>query len=314
MTAPWLSVAMPVHCGARDLPATLASAAAERPQGVEFLVYDSSPDHACGEIVAHYADRLNVRYITTPELRGWPDKTNRAMHDAAAPHVTLLHQDDLWLPGHVEAIRDSITASPHAVMHVASSRLIDEQGADIGHWATPLVTGTWSGKAFGQRLIVQNFLAIPAPVIRRDAWLTVGGMDPALWYTADWDLYLKLAALGNVAVRPHTTTAFRIHGSSLTMTGSRDARDMREQLDIVLERHGAFFGLATDRRLRARAEASAAINCGLAQVAAGRPASLIAALLRLLGLGPVDAWLYLRDSRLINRLAPRLRLRMTGAL
>ncbi len=112
---------------------------------------------------------------------------------------------------------------------------------------------SWSGDEFGRGLIVQNFLAIPSPIIRREAWLAAGGMDTALWYTADWDLYLKLARRETVAVRPQTTTAFRIHGGSLTMTGSRTASALREQHEIVLKRHGDAFGLGRDHRLHARA-------------------------------------------------------------
>jgi biotin/methionine sulfoxide reductase len=34
---------------------------------------------------------------------------------------------------------------------------------------------------------MQNFIAVPAPLFAREAALRVGGMDAALWYTADWD-------------------------------------------------------------------------------------------------------------------------------
>lgn len=314
MSAPWLSVAMPVHCGARDLPATLASVAAERPSGVEFLIYDSSPDTACSAIVGRYADALDIRYIAMPGLRGWPDKTNLAVRNASSPHVAMLHQDDVWLPGRLASIRQSITSVPEAVMHVAPTRLIDASGRDIGKWSPPFTAGLWSGPEFGRRLIVQNFIAIPTPVIRRDAWLGVGSMDPALWYTADWDLYLKLASLGPIAVTDQATTAFRLHGGSLTMTGSRNARDLERQLQIVLDRHGDAFGLNSDVRLRARALASAAINCRLAAAAAGHPRAMFPALLQLLRLGPVNACRYLQESRLLDRLLPRLKLRATGAM
>jgi len=44
-----------------------------------------------------------------------------------------------------------------------------------------------------QRLIVQNFLAVPAPLFRRELALQAGGMDESLWYAADWDLWLNLS-------------------------------------------------------------------------------------------------------------------------
>jgi hypothetical protein len=314
MATPWLSVVMPVHAGAQYLPATLASAVAAKPDGVEFLIYDSSPDTVCRDIVGAHADRLEIRYAAMPDVRSWPEKTNLAVADARAPHVAMLHQDDLWLPGHVDAVRAAIDAHPDVVMSVGGSRFIDPSGRDVGPWSLPFAPGISSGKAFGQGLIVQNVLAIPSPVIRRDAWLAVGGMDDGLWFTADWDLYLKLAKQGDIAVRPETSTAFRIHGGSLTMTGSRDDNALREQLEIVLDRHGAAFGIDRDRRLRARALASIDINCGLARGAAGQPRWMWPTVSRFLRLGPVDAWRYAHESRIADRALPRLRARLSGAI
>ncbi|MCE7797471.1 glycosyltransferase [Sphingobium sufflavum] len=314
MAQPWLSVILPVHGGARYLAATLDSVRAQRTDGIEFLLYDSSPDTACRDIAARYAADLDLRHIAVQDVLPWPEKTDLGVAQAAAPHVAMLHQDDLWLAGHVDAIRASIAAAPDAVMHVAASRLVDDRGRDIGQWSPPFAPGLLPGALFGRRLIVQNFLAIPSPVVRRDAWLAVGGMDHALWYTGDWDLYLKLARTGPIAVRARATTAFRVHGQSLTMTGSRDADALRGQFDRVLERHGPEFGLNRDRRLRARAMASVDINCGLAGTAAGQGGSLWPTLRRFLGLGPVDALRYLYESRILERAAPRLRARLCGVL
>lgn len=305
---------MPVHCGGRDLPASLESIAAERPDGVEILIYDSSPDGTCTDIVRRYVDILDIQYVHMPELGGWPDKTNLAVANASAPFVAMLHQDDIWLPGHLTTVRHSIASRPEAVMHVAPSRLVDAGGTDIGKWSLPLAPSVWPGSDFGRCLIVQNFVAVPAPVIMREAWLATGNMDPTLWYTADWDLYLKLAKLGPIAVTDRATVAFRLHSGSLTMKGSRNAADLRQQFEIVLCRHGDAFGLDLDRRLRARARASAAINCALAAAAAGSTKALAMVMARLLALGPFDACRYLHESRLYERLLPRIRLRVAGSI
>jgi GT2 family glycosyltransferase len=311
---PWLTVVMPVHNGADYLRATLASVVTEPVDGIEFLLIDSSNDERCAMIVRDFAQSLTLRYIPRPDVKPWPTKTNIGVEMARAQHVAMLHQDDIWLPGHVEAVRKSIEEAPDAVMSVAASRFMDVNARDLGQWSLPLAAGLRAGEAVGQRLIVQNFVAIPSPVIRRDAWLKVGGLDPMLWYTADWDLYLKLAKSGRVAVRRQATTAFRIHGGSLTMTGSRDAGDLRQQLEIVLERHGESFGLNRDRHLKARALASVEINVGLALAAAGEARSLLGTFGTLLRLGPVNAVRYIQNSRIVERVWSRMRTRISGVL
>lgn len=312
--APWLSVVMPIHNGAADLPATLDSVAAQPVDGIEFLLLDSSDDDQCERIVAGYVarhgDRLPLRYWKRQDVKPWPEKTNIGVGLAQASHVAMLHQDDLWLPGHVAEARRAIAAMDDAPLHIAPALLVDDQGQRIGRWSPPLRAGLHGGADMVERLLVQNFIAIPTPIVRRSTWLDTGGMDAELWYTADWDLYLKLARSGPVSIGAEATTAFRIHARSLTMTGSRNVANMREQMDIVLSRHGG----GARRRTMRRAQASIGVNCGLAAMAMGEKRALSMALGALGSLGPRDLWGYFRDSRLVQRVRPRLALKLRGAL
>lgn len=312
---PWLSVVVPVHDGARYLPATLASAAAERPEGVEFLLYDSSDDGGASQAIAQgFADRLDIRYVATPELKPWTAKTNRGVAEARGAQVAMLHQDDLWLPGHLAAVKAALASAPEAVMTLAHSRYIDAAGRDVGAWGLPFAPGLIGGADFAATLIVQNTIAIPSPVIRREAWAGVGGMDEALWYTADWDLYLKLAGAGPVHVRPGATTAFRLHGSSLTMTGSRRAGEFREQLELVLDRHLPALPPGVRGRQERLARASVATNCALAAGARGGVGALLGGLGSVVALGPLGWGRFLGQTRLVDRVGSRLRLALAGAL
>ncbi len=308
---PWLSVIVPVHEGARYLDATLAAAAAERPDGVEFLLYDSGDDDgACRRIATRYAERMDLRYCATPDCKPWTAKTNRGVQAAAAPHVVMLHQDDLWLTGHVSALRRAIAEAPEAAMSIAPSVFVSARGREVGRWNLPFAPGIHASADIAAALLVQNTIAIPSPVIRRDAWLAVGGMDEPLWYTADWDLYLKLALHGPVHVRDAATTAFRLHGSSLTMTGSRSPADFRAQLESVLERHLPALSPELRRKHEPMARTAIAVNCALAARRKGGGE----ALRRLAALGPAGLGRFLAASRLVDRIVPRIRLSLAGEM
>jgi hypothetical protein len=150
-------------------------------------------------------------------------------------------------------------------------------------------------------------------VFRKDAWLACGGLDEKLWYTADWDIWLKLAASGAVYYHDRLTAGFRIHGDSLTMTGSRDVADFARQMQVVLERHMGRLDASSKAVLRA-ARASIAVNTALASASAGDLSGLLRAAGALLRLGPGGMRRYLRDSRIVERVAPRLRARLGGAI
>jgi glycosyltransferase involved in cell wall biosynthesis len=307
---PWLTIVMPVHDGARTLTDTLASLAVQDMSGIRITIWDSSSDDACLQVVRGYQGLLPIDYRPCPDVKPWQEKMNLGVAAARSPYVAILHQDDLWLEGRVAALRKAARDAPDAALHIWPAMIVDAHGQAMGKWSLPIPPGHHGAGALTHRLLVQNFIAIPAPLIRTDAWLSVGGMDPALWYTADWDLYLKLAKAGPVRVHGAANTAFRIHGASLTMTGSRNAEAMREQLDIVLARHGAQAGGSTLRRARA----SATINCSLAAAAAGERRAIGRALSALLLLGPANLARYLHESRLLDRLLPRVRARFSGVL
>lgn len=313
--APLLTLVMPVYRAERWIEATLDSIAEQAGPDVEILVIDGSPERATAEIVERYADRLSLELIARPDLGDWRSKTNFGVERARASHVCTLHQDDLWLPGRMEAIRSWIATSANAALHLAPTAIIDEDGRMLGTWRCPLpADGEAPSSLVLERLLVQNFVAIPSPVFRRDAWLASGALDLDLWYTADWDMWLKLASLGPVHYHDQVTAAFRVHGSSLTMIGSRDPAEFEQQMRIVLERHlsrhPAFRSPAVARVARASIE----INLALAAASAGNARALIRAFMRLIGLGPSGVRRYFRDSRIVDRVVPRLRAKMSGAL
>ncbi|AEG50401.1 glycosyl transferase family 2 [Sphingobium chlorophenolicum L-1] len=310
---PWLSVIIPVHKGEQFLAATLASAAAEKPEGVEFRIYDSGDDGGAARRVADpFFAHMKIFWQDVPDLKPWTAKTNKGVYEAGATHIVMLHQDDLWLPGHLSVVRRAIANWPEVAMSVASSRFVAADGRLLSAWRLPFTPGLHRGATIADALLVQNSIAIPSPVIRRDAWLACGGMDEALWYTADWDLYLKLARLSDVVVRERMTTGFRLHGSSLTMAGSREAAEFRGQLERVLEKH--IENIEILPREIDIARASIAVNCALAAAGNGDFSRLTEALFAIAKLGPRRAIRYIRQSRIIDRMLPRLRLSIAGSL
>lgn len=313
---PWLSVILPVYRGEEWLERTLSSIAADSDPGIEVVVIDSSPDGGSMAIIRRFADRLNFRFVDPDGIDGCSPKTNLGVRHASARHVTWLCQDDLWLPGRAAAVRRWITGRPDAALHLAPTAIIDKDDKVRGIWRCPLADGEApvERSALLEKLLVQNFVAVVSPVIRRDAWLACGGLDLDLWYTGDWDLWIKLALHGEVLYHDTVTAAFRIHGSSATTTGSRAASNFEAQHRIVVERHIAAIPQGRRAQVRRLANASIAVNSALADAANGQLRALGGALLSVLRLGPVGAGRYIHRSRIIERVLPRLRAKSAGVL
>lgn len=304
---------IPSYSGEQWIGAALTSLACEAAEGIEVFLIDSSPTPATRDIAQSYSDRLKLRIFERCDLLTWQSKTNFGVELARSSHICWLGVDDVWLPGRAAAARSWIDANSRAPLHLAPSAIIDKDGRKLGVWRCPLAAdGELTSALVTERLLVQNFIAAPAPVFRRDAWLDCGGLDENLWYTADWDIWLKLAARCFVYYHDRVTVGFRIHNNSLTATGSRDAELFARQMEIVLDRHLSKLG-GLRKGVERAARASITVNTALALASAGDPSGLLRAVLEIMRLGPAGIRRYFRDSRIVERMAARVRAKLTGA-
>ncbi|MCI4678365.1 glycosyltransferase [Rhodoblastus acidophilus] len=316
---PLLSIIMPVFRGEELIGEALESVATEVPPEargkVEILVIDSSPDDATMNVVRRFEDRLNLRPYDRPDFPMWHAKTNFAVQEARADHLCWLHHDDLWLPGRMKAVESWIAAAPEAPFHFAPSVFVDAAGTVLGEWNCPIdEEGPQPRETFLRGLLVQNYIAAPAPVFRKDAWLRCGGLDETLWYTADWDIWLKLTAQGGARFHKEVATAFRVHGSSLTVTGSRDIADFVDQMRVVLDRHITLLPENRRREIAPVCAASILVNEAVARASRGDASALLRATAATMKLGPRGVATYLRHSRLGERVSARVRAKMRGGM
>jgi glycosyltransferase involved in cell wall biosynthesis len=311
MTRPWLSVIMPTYNGEQYLRETFESMVEQEERGFECVVVDGGSTDSTRAIIDEFSRELDVRVFVRPEFPNWVGKTNFGFGQAAAEHVCMLHSDDRWLPGRAAAVHRTLQRHPDLALLLNPSLIIDQDGRTVGRWRCPLVPEQiYSADALLEHLIVQNFVAVPAPTFRREAALAVGGIDPVLWYTGDWDFYLKLARTGSTLYLDEMLTSFRIHGASLTMKGSANVDSFRAQLETVLERHLPAIE-STERRHAARrvGAVSNEIDIALAAAVHGSWSELPGAFASLAALGPAGWRSYFRDSRIVERVSSRLRAR-----
>lgn len=310
---PWLSVVMPIYNGALTLRATLDSLIGQT-DGLEILAINQGSVDDSRAILEEAASRLPLRIIDNPDGKGWTQNTNLGFQEARAPLVTMLHQDDVWASDRSQRLRRMSDAAPNVDFWVHGGSLIDPDGARIGRMAPPFgpKARIVSPDEAMEILFVQNTIALPATMFRRSAVLEAGGLDDTLWHTADWDLWLRLIE-GGVYWDPVEAASFRVHGNSLTVTGSASTDGLRTQLETPHERYADRLPNSSRRRAERLAAASVEINVALAAGLYGHKAPLVKALGAVLALGPMNWPKFLANTQIVQRLAPRLRLLLRGS-
>ncbi len=304
---------MPTYNGERFITAALESVRDqdrdEDNDGIELVIVDDGSTDQTLDIVRGYADILPIRLITPGRLGNWVAATNLGLREAIGDWACFLHQDDLWLPGRLKRLRGEMQNHPGPLI-IHNAKYVGPDGQNLGPWTCPFPkTGAIPSNQFVERLLVQNFIAIPSPVFRRDAVIDSGGLDEALWFSADWDLWLRLGALGPARFIGETLSAFRVHPASQTAARKLQPNEWEEQLTTVLAHH--LEGWPITGKLRASVErvsiASIAVNSALSAASRGEPVKPAAVLLQLLALGPFGWRRYFRDSRIVERVRSRLK-------
>lgn len=304
---PLLSVVMPVYNGERFIAAALESVRGQH-DGIELVIVDDGSSDRTLDIVRDFAKVLPIRLLTPRRIGNWVAVSNIGLREATGDWACFLHQDDLWLPGRIERLRGEMESAEDAlVLHNAI--FVGPDGRELGPWTCPLPEGDVPQERFIERLLIQNFIAIPSPVFRRNAAIGSGGLDEGLWFSADWDLWLRLGALGPVRFIAETLSAFRVHPASQTAARKVLPEEWETQLTTVLARH--LQNLAVTGNLRAKVEragmASIAVNSALLAASRGEPVSPSQVFLKLLALGPSGWHRYVRDSRIVQRVRSRLK-------
>ena len=311
-TSPWLSVILPTYNGEKYLSQSLDSIVAQQDAPIEVIaVDDGSSDSTCA-ILDGYSAKLKLKIIKGERRGNWVLGTNAGIAQAQGEYVCFLHQDDLWLPGRISKLLALSKEFPQAVALLHQSFFIGPSGERLGRWSCPFSPQKSlldSGKIFS-RLLVQNFIAIPAPMFKRETLSTVGPLDEKLWFTADWKLWLQLARAGSWAYLPEALACFRLHPEAQTVTGARNIESFREQYDRILTEFLPQPG--DDSGIAALAHFSSDANQFLAARFHRQKPALLPLLKRGFLLGPIGWYRFMHYSRIVERVLARMKVQLHG--
>lgn len=308
---PWLSVLIPTYNGAKYLPAALDSIVAQKDSNIECIVVDDGSTDITLSILSTYEKKLNIKFFQRQRQGNWVVSTNYALSLATGEFICFLHQDDLWLKNRLSTLRSLTNQFPKINFFLSSAKFINTKGNSIGLWKCPLPSFPTIIKPniMIEKLLIQNFISIPTPIFRREAALLVGGLDESLWYTADWDLWLKIAAKSESMYYPKPLSGFRIHDNSQTIKRSTFPQNFREQLENVVKKHLSAWNNSESAKKETEkiARFSIEVNISLANMFHKNGNQLIGLSRLFLQLGFTKEYRYLRDSRILERVFARVR-------
>ncbi|WP_222266371.1 glycosyltransferase family 2 protein [Modestobacter marinus] len=241
----------------------------DRPHGPPVVVVDNAS--ADGTVAAVRAEHPRVELVELPANAGAVARTD-GVRRTSTRYVAFADDDSWWEPGALDRAADLLDAHPRAAVVVGRVRLADDGSEDaVTRKHRAAVLGRSPGAPGPDVLSFPAFAA----VVRRDAYLAVGGFSPLLFFGGEEHLLaLDLAATGRQLVFAEDVVAWHAPAGPDRPTPQRWALQTRNDVLVDWLRRPLPVALAATGRLIRRAPRDGAARRALLGVARLLPRAL----------------------------------------
>jgi glycosyltransferase involved in cell wall biosynthesis len=208
---PQISVVMPVRDGARWLGEAITSVQGQTLDDFELVIVDDGSADDSASIVAASAQRdPRIRAIRQEPL-GLVAALNRGLKDARAPLIARLDADDRAHPQRLQRQKQYLDNHPEIGLVGTWADRIDEQGTLRGS-----LKPATRPEDLAALLARTNPFLHSSVMVRSTVLQQVGVYRPAFEGAEDYDLWVRIAEVAQVANLPECLLQYREHPASVT--------------------------------------------------------------------------------------------------
>jgi glycosyltransferase involved in cell wall biosynthesis len=233
MASPRVSVVIPLYQTERYIAETLASVLAQTFDDFEVLVIDDGSRDR-GPDIARATGDSRVRVVSQIN-RGLAGARNTGIREARGAYIALLDADDRWHPEKLARHVALLDARPGVGLSYSASRLIGDEGEDLGLSQWPQRVTTRPADVFCRNPVGNG----SAPVLRRAALNAIAfwdeGLDRVCWFderfrqSEDIECWTRLVATTNwqLALVPYALTDYRVNSTGLSANTGKQLETWR---------------------------------------------------------------------------------------
>ncbi|MGN6219636.1 MAG: glycosyltransferase family 2 protein [Microbacterium sp.] len=205
-----VSVIIPTNRDGRYLRETVASVRAQTSQVDEIVLVD---DGAPAPGLAAIAAELGVSYLRQ-DPSGLSVARNTGVSTARGEWIAFLDDDDVWHPDRIRSQLEALNEAPAAIAVYTGGWYMDAEGKPFGRG--------WPAPAASARDMLAGDVAFPritTLLIKRSAYLSVGGCRREMEPAEDNELILRLLQHGEFASVDRQLVGYRRHSANVTSRG-----------------------------------------------------------------------------------------------
>jgi glycosyltransferase involved in cell wall biosynthesis len=231
LAAPVVSVIVPTRNRWPFLQVAVASVLAQEDVDLELIVVDDGSTDETAQRLADVDDpRLHVVKRVPPH--GVARARNAGIAVARGEWLAFLDDDDLWAPTKLRVQLDAAEAAGAGFAYTGTVHL-DKSRTRVVHVAVVPEPDDLVGK-----LLVHNVVpgGCSNVIVRADVVRRVGGFDERLAELADWDLWVRSAAVTTAAMSPEPLVGYLEHEQNMLF---RDKPRVSREVAYLREKHEA---------------------------------------------------------------------------
>ncbi len=216
MSEPAVSVLMPAYNAAAHICEAVDSVLAQTFQNFELLIVnDGSSDDTVALVESYSDDR--IRLVNNEQNLGLPATLNKGISMCKAPYIARMDADDICYADRLQKQFDFMEDHPQVGLLGGWAKKFDAEEGDMIHPAT-------SSENLKINLLISCVFIHPSVMFRRSA---LGKLDVLYRdvVAEDYDLWIRLAEVTEVANIPEFLLQYRVHGGQLTQSKKTENND-----------------------------------------------------------------------------------------
>lgn len=231
-----VSVVLPTYNRAQTLARSIRSVLNQTYTNIELIVVDDGSTDDTAAIMATFVDP-RVRYVPLPSNRGASAARNEGLRLAVGEFIAFQDSDDEWLIDKLEvqmAAARAMNSDKVAVFHMKVVYGRDEQRVygEGRVCCVPILKGPLNRERFIKITHERNLISPQTLLFSRKCLEAVGGFDPQLKNSVDWDFSIRLVYNADVHFIPEPLVMTYIQPDSISTLKRSGARS---QLRILLK-------------------------------------------------------------------------------
>lgn len=180
-------------------------------ENLELIVLDDGSTDGTTEIVEKIIDKRLKLIKLTPNRRYHPRNLGITM--ARGKYIAFQNSDDVWLPDKLKKQVEFMEKNKQTSVCFTRLEMIDEKGKNIKNsWAHKNLAGeNKNNDAWLRLLFTSGFnFGIASALVRKEKIIKLGGFNESMVQMADYDLWVRLAGLGQIYIIDEILTKMRI--------------------------------------------------------------------------------------------------------